>query len=536
MALDGKMEVTDLDLHFPFAGIDVSQGVGKQPNRPSAQGKYARTTADAENVRAYDVDGRARGGSRPGLVKYLAARAGGTEYCTQFLGKLVITGDSPVQPSQSGRKVLLVEVSQGTVYFNRAGETSWNTPTNNTGETPALNISGLVRGAAYGDKLYFVDGVNYCYFDGTTETVEAWTMSAGSLPLDSDNNAARHICLWRGRIILGGLLLQPNQLFALKVGDPTNADYAPAVPVPADSAWSTSTGPQGGFGDVTTGLVPYTDDLLIVGMDSSMAILRGDPMAGGSIDNVTTTIGMAWGEAWEMDPVGRIYFFSNRTGIFRFVPGQLPERISIPIDSLLLNIDTGEYGVRLLWNDRFKGLHVFITLLAEEFDTTHYFWEEQAQAWWPDTFGDTAFNPLCCVKFDGNLQADRVALVAGFDGYVRSISSTAEDDDGVPISSSVQIGPFLTNLGDNVTLQDVQGILAAGSGDVQYDVRVADTAEEALTATPATTGTWSAGRNPNDFVKTGGHAAYVGLSSVAAWAMESVRCSVFTRGKVAQRS
>jgi len=37
-----------------FAGVDVSQAVGKQPNRPAAQGKYARSTIQAFNVRSYD--------------------------------------------------------------------------------------------------------------------------------------------------------------------------------------------------------------------------------------------------------------------------------------------------------------------------------------------------------------------------------------------------------------------------------------------------------------------------------------------------
>lgn len=529
------MEPIPVDLHFPFAGLDVSQGVGKQPNRPSAQGKYARTSAAAQNVRAYDVDGRARGGSRSGLVKYISNRPANRLYATQFLGKLVITGSSPVQPSQSGRQVLLVAVSAGNVYYLNAGETTWTTATNNTGETPALNATGLVRAAAYGDKLYFVDGTNYCYFDGTTGTVEAWTASAGSMPVDGSGNKARHICLWRGRIVLSGLLLNPNQLFASKVGDPRDFNYAPATPVPADSAWSSSTGPQGNLGDVITTLIPYTDDLLVIGMDSSMAIFRGDPMAGGSIDNVTTTIGMAWGEPWCMDPTGRIFFFSNRTGIFTFVPGQLPQRISQPVDSLLLSINTGEYGVRMMWNDRFKGMHVFITLLAEQFATTHYFWEQQADAWWQDVYDNTNHNPLCCVVFDGNDANDRVALIGSWDGYIRSVSSTTTDDDGTPISSRVMIGPFLTQFSDAVMLKEIQAVMAADSGDVTYAVYTANTAEEALDATPYPTGTFGVGRSFTKLVQQSANAAYIELTSVAEWAMESIRCMLGTLGKVRQR-
>lgn len=525
----------DLSIHFPKAGLDVSQAVGKQPNRPAVNGEYARTCPVGINVRTYDADGRSRGGSRPGLSKFVAARPHSVKYVTQYLGVLVVTGASPVQPSQSGRRVLLVTVSQGIVYYMEAGDSAWTTPTNNTGETPALNVSGLVRAASYGDKLYFVDGTNYCYFDGTTGTVEAWTASSGSMPVDGSSNTARHICLWRGRIVLSGLLLDPTALFMAKVGDPRNFDYTPATPVPADSAWSGATGPQGKMGDVVTGLIPYTDDLLVVGMDSSMAVFRGDPLAGGSIDNVTTTIGMAWGAAWAMDPNGVIYFFSNRTGVFRFVPGSLPERMSIPVDSLMLDINTGEYGVLLQWEDRPKVLHVWVTLLAEEFDTTHYEYESQAGAWWQRRHGDTTHNPLCCCNYDGNEANDRVSLIGGWSGYIYALSSTAEDDDGEPISTEVWLGPTITRFNDSVMVNEVQGVLGADSGDVQYAIMVGDTPEEALAASAAATGTWSAGRNFSDTVRRSGYGLYIALTSVVRWAMESIRVTVDVQGKVRQR-
>lgn len=61
------------DVHFPICGIDVSQSFDQQPNRPLPSGTgYARTTPSGTNVRSYEPGtGRARGGSRPGLVKYV---------------------------------------------------------------------------------------------------------------------------------------------------------------------------------------------------------------------------------------------------------------------------------------------------------------------------------------------------------------------------------------------------------------------------------------------------------------------------------
>ncbi len=61
-----------VDLHFPSAGVDISAAFSAQPNRPVQGGVYARTTVAAVNVRGYEaLTQRCRGGSRPGLSKYI---------------------------------------------------------------------------------------------------------------------------------------------------------------------------------------------------------------------------------------------------------------------------------------------------------------------------------------------------------------------------------------------------------------------------------------------------------------------------------
>lgn len=57
-----------IDLRFPIKGIDVSQGYGMQ--QPG-------TTPIGQNVRAYDAQMRARGGTRPGLSKYIGVQVNG---------------------------------------------------------------------------------------------------------------------------------------------------------------------------------------------------------------------------------------------------------------------------------------------------------------------------------------------------------------------------------------------------------------------------------------------------------------------------
>lgn len=529
-----------IEVHFPFAGIDVSGPVSRQPNRPAAFGQYARTCAVGVNVRGIDYRNRARGGMRPGIVKYLAARPGSVQFISQELACLVATGiaapgGTTVQSSQSGRLVLLVAVSKGNVYTVPSGEGTWTIATNETGNTPPLNYTGTMQSASNNQLLFFADGINRCYFDPATNAVRTWTATAGTFPADSANNTARLICTWRGRTVLAGFLKDPGLICMSKVSDPFNFDYAPPLPVPADAAWAGSVGPQGKIPDVVTALIPYTDDVLIVGTDSTIAVMRGDPNYGGSVDTVTTSIGIAWGRAWAMDSKGIVYFFSNRTGIFAFVPGNQPQRISTPIDPLLLDINTGDYSVLLQWNERFEQLHVWVTLLSAPAPTTHYVWESRANAWWQDVFANALHNPICCVNFDGNNSDDRQSLIGGWDGYVRSISSSATTDDGTEIDSEVWIGPVITKFNDAVMIKEVQGVLAADSDNVDYAIYVADTAEEALESEPVSAGTWAQGRNFTDNVRRTGYADYLQLTSTGQWAMENIRMVVQTMGQVRQR-
>jgi hypothetical protein len=259
-------------------------------------------------------------------------------------------------------------------------------------------------------------------------------------------------------------------------------------------------------------------------------------MEGGQIDRVSDAIGIAWGEAWCKDPQGVVYFMSNRTGVYSFTPGQgPPQRISQQIEQLLQRIDMGLNGVRMIWDDRYQGFHMFVTPLAEPGPTTHFFWEKRSNAWWMDRFANDNHNPLCCCTFDGNLPDDRVPLIGSWDGFVRTLDPNALDDDGTPIESSVVIGPFLTKNFDDVLLKEMQAVLGLNSGEVRYAVYTGATAELALASEPDVEGAWGESRNLTDLVRRAGHAIYVKLTASNAWAMEAIRLKLSARGMVRMR-
>jgi hypothetical protein len=527
-------QVEEKEMVFPVAGIDLSGPFFRQMPRQMPNGEWGRTCRSGVNVRAYEGNTiRARGGTRPGLSKAFPSPVI-SGWINQELATLVSTFGVPVEASQSGRVVTLVAVSQGNVYYIQAGGTNWSLATNATGVNPPLNFSGIVYSASLNQKLWFADGINYCYFDASNNTVFRWTASSGTLPVDNRNNTPRLICNWRGRMVLSGLLYDPQNWFMSAQLDPTNWNTNPVPTTPTQAIFGNNS-PAGTVGDVITSLVPYSDDVLIFGGDHTLYMCNGDPMAGGQIDLITDAIGMAWGIPWAKDPYGNLYFLSNKTGIYTMVPGQQPQRISQGIEQLLQQYDTGLTTCRMFWNDRFQGLHVFMTNTAAPQVNTHLFWEYRTGAWWQDQFGSTNFDPLTGCTFDGNTAGDRTVLIGSWDGYVRCFQPTNTTDDGTNITSSVVLGPFTTKNLDLLLLKYIQAVLGTASGTVTASVYTGATAEAALSNPNPIVFTWTAGRNLNNFVRSAGHAIYIKLDSTAYWAMEQIRCTLQAQGKVGAR-
>jgi hypothetical protein len=475
-----------------------------------------------------------------GLAKAFPDQIAGQRWVAQELASFAVGGipswgpDVP-QFSQSGRTVFLVGVSQGRVYTTNPGSLTWTESTNATGESPPLNFDGILFSTVLNQRLYFADGINWAYYDPSDNTVKAWVANAGLLPVDDENNTPRLICTWRSRLLLSGLIRDPLNVFMSAVGDAHNWDYAPLNPSVTDAV-ALNLAPQGKTPDPVTCLIPYSDDVLIIGCDHSVYLFRGDPLAGGQKDLVTDAVGMAWGKPYCRDPFGNIWFFSNRTGIYKLTPGSQPERMSGPIEPMVRAVDTGSYGVRMLYDDRFQLIHVFVTPLELAGDTTHFVYELRAGAWWTDTFRNKLHNPLTVASLDGNRDEDRIPLLGCYDGYVRTFDKNAVKDDGYPIDSEVLIGPMLSKDSDDLLLKEMQAILGEDSGDVEWEVYTGRTAEEAFSSDPIHTGTWNSGRNTVPYARAAGHAIYLRIVSTNRWAIEQVRFVMSPRGMVRRRS
>lgn len=529
------------NLHFPKGGIDLSKAAMRQPWRDGpreADGSPSRiyTSIEAVNVRSYEpVTNRTRGGSRVGLKNYLSTPII-ADWIIQGLNTVTGVEDGgAVQGSASGRVITVVAVSQGRVFWFLPGQTTAaQEATNNAATSPPLNFSGPVFSSPDNQKLWFVDGAHYRYFVPLTNTVETWTATDGTLPQDDAPHTAqkaRLIETWRGRIVLSGLIDDSNNWFMSAISLPKNWDYGAAV-LGSQAAISGSTGRLGFIGDVITALAAYNDDLLFFGGNSSIWMMQGDPLSGGSINLITNAIGVAWGRAFTQDPRGTLYFMSNTCRIYAMQPGQKPEPISSPIDPLLKDIDTGNSAVTLIWNEPYKGFHIFVTPRggASAATSKAFFWEYPREngsgnAFFRDVFKSKYHYPITACTLDGNTVNDRVVLIGSWDGFIRAYDPDATKDDGQDIEWEVWLGPFLTKDFDEVKLKSLQAVLAQSSGRVNYQVYTGRTAEQAAASTtPSASGTWTAARNLSSLGRTvAGHAIFVRLYGTDRFAMEGIR-------------
>jgi hypothetical protein len=349
--------------------------------------------------------------------------------------------------------------------------------------------SGVIRAQTAFGKVYLTDGVSahYRVYDPTTRTTIPWIPTAGALPvgISDPSLGATIIKLYRGRIVLSGIEDDPQNWFMSAAGDPLDWDYGAAPTAVIAVAGNNSL--AGLVGDRVTCLIPYNDDLMVMGCDHTLWLMRGDPADGGKIDNLSQQVGIVSPDAYALDPQGNIYFFGDGV-LWRLVPSKLPEPISRGrLDKTFGAIDFSLNTMRLLWDDILHGLHIFVTLNSTG-TSTHYWWDARTDGFWADNYPD-AHGPTAVLLFDADTLNDRAILLGGRDGYVRKINPATKTDDGTTILSRVKFGPLTPgSVHRNARISRIITVLESTSDPVSLRVFSAQSPEEVVAAT---TPAWS---------------------------------------------
>jgi hypothetical protein len=404
----------------------------------------------------------------------------------------VYTGTQPA----SLRTTKLITISGGSIYVGNS--LGLNLANNGSG---AVNAAGIVGVQEAFQKAYFCDGVasHYKVMDLATTTVSTWTPSAGSLPIGSvdTTKACKIITIYRGRVVLAGLQEDPQNWFMSKAGDPLDWNYSPTTPS-AIQAVAGNNSNAGLVGDIITALMPFQDDLLFFGGDHTLWVMRGDPAAGGQVDNISRQIGVVGPYAWTWDTSSNLYFL-GQNGMYRLSAGGVqPDLISKgKLDRFFADINFADRVVRLLYDREWQGVHIFLTPQNQPASPVdHIFWDERTNGFWRDQY-PVAIGPTAVYLFDADDPDDRAVLMGGFDSYIRNFSDAATDDDGTAIDSYARFPILHPGLPmGQFELAEMQINTDAGGHSLTLEIFRGHTPEAAAVSTTAIfSKTLVAGRN-----------------------------------------
>lgn len=430
------------------------------------------------------------------------------------------------QGSGTMRSLVQLAVSNGDIV--KFTTSSASAPTGGSG---ALDTSAPhVMSAALGERVFYTDGKSYKYYSVEDDEVFDWvSKTSENIP-----PRCRIIETWRGRLVLGRDPEDPQLWHMSAVGDPFDWDNFPSVPV-VTQAISGINAKAGKVPDIVNAIIPWDDDLCLFGGDRSIWRLTGDPLAGGQFDLISDETGIAFGRSWTKDPIGgRLFFAGSRGGIYMMERNSLPVRISRDsIERRLQDqVDFSTYYLRLVWNYRDEGLHVFQCPFAGNEGTIvkHWFWDSKNGGWWEDQFGSTAegteLQPCAVYVVDGDAASDRKLLIGGEDGRIR-VWDEDQVDDAVTTSSEYPVrwklvyGPLLpSNLDSEFRFRRFTAVLARDQGGCAYRFYAPDEAD--VLGKVLHTGSLGPGRNNGSPARFRGANAYLQLSN----ATEGSRCSV----------
>jgi hypothetical protein len=302
---------------------------------------------------------------------------------------------------------------------------------------------GFPDANAIGQAVYFVDGVSstIAALNLATSTMQFLVPKTGGNPPPAVTSLA---CNWRGRLVLAGDPNNPQNFYMSRQGDPSDWDYSQ---LDSAAAVAGNLSNSGKIGEPITALIPYTDDIMLMGCANSLWMIQGDLADGGTILRVSEQMGIMGKDAWCVDPQGTLYFICSG-GLYSVKPiwemYQPPQLLTAEsMNQFFMDRPWSLTRVSMAWDTDHHYLHMYLTdIFGPNRPSAHLIYDTRTGGLWPQLMGGY-LGPTSAILYLGdNSPTDRSVLLGGWDGYIRKFDYTATDDDGTPISSFVILGPF----------------------------------------------------------------------------------------------
>jgi hypothetical protein len=329
------------------------------------------------------------------------------------------------------------------------------------------------------------------------------TTTYGSMP-----GSAYILAMYRGRLCLSGHPNYPHMWWMSKIADPWDWIYDSQDPL---SAVAGNNVDAGEIGDIVRAMIPQGDDFMIFGCASSMHILRGDPIEGGSIDKLDDKVGIYSPWSWCQDGQKNTYFFGTGGLYVIDSTGQSMKNLSF---GKLPNLPTdwayeaGTHRITLSYDPHRHGV------IMNKIDTTDgsnegYFYFIPTEGFYPESY-PTQDAIFASHFYESDVAATKHLVLGGTDGFLRYFLDTAKDDDtddtDTAINSYWVSTPIKLGEGDNqegiaknFTFELAGGASGGSYNDadgMSYEFHVGDDAEKLAEsikdgATARETGTFS---------------------------------------------
>ncbi len=495
------------------------------------------------------------------LRSALIGSGGGDLYQEGFYGRMIVVSSSlsvrsdvGLTVAQSGQKLYVADYgprvngTDGTISgadLDAVTVTDWTDHsistvndvavlTNVGGSTVAgtYEISSIAAGAL---TLASSPGNGTCsfrierapkVFDPADDSLVLMVATTGQVPA-----GCPLIARYLDRIYLAGAEDAPHAWFCSRQGDPLDWDFSQEDVQRAVLGTASEAGVPG---EAVTALVAHSDDYMIIACRNELWRMRGDPAYGGSLSNLSRTIGIISQDAWCLGPVGELVFLSL-DGVYVLPPGastdpkplsrgKLPEEFG--------NLDPNQMTILLEYDVKRQGVNVFLT--SKSANTRKHWWIDwTGKGFWPITM-DKDYEPTATCSLQGIAIEDDGVILGGRDGYLRRFSHLSETDCGTTYSTYMLVGPIglaSDMIEGSVVVMD--GVLAIGSADVTWALQPGSTFENCLSNSSQDTGTWSAGVNDSEYPMCRGQAFALLVTGTSGrnWTFEQVTTVVKTAGR-----
>lgn len=435
---------------------------------------------------------RVRLSTRPGFNRMYKFASGSVQCCVRtnaFSGTPLVNRD----------RVLIV--NQGKIYYMDPGNDPSQVLGPASSTAAALVTTGRVEAVQRGQYCYFVDGTNYKKVDlfVNPPTWSNWE-AATTGPEDHVKNVintvtytATLIALFGGRLVLAGVRQLENVWFMSEIDTP---DRWAATTNNASDAIAGNDGQWGVPGDEIVALIPFGQGSLIFAGKKSMSMLTADPVFGNaSIQQMSRTVGIVGPRAWCNGPEKTVYVL-GQDGLYRLTPndfnidrGQL---VSLnKLDSFFNTVKWEDINATLSYDVERRGLWIFLTRIDQPESSTHLFYSEQTDGFFPVRMYDPNFDgaySTCQMlttdgrnqvalfgSLDGQLGIFDQKIIAGIDGYVAvgynpDRNPTIEQSEDQRILTRVTIGPMVSSQPGLAFCSEVQ--IELGSDEYLADLDV----------------------------------------------------------------